>query len=725
MSNQELIKAFLDLQPKFLEIEKMFLELENEKIMTDIDTPAGEVQQSTEDETVDREEHTEEKRNNSLQNKSKFPDYDYEDPTVPPGWGSKLVRNGDNRNSLRKVFRSPCGKMFLTRKTALEFMMKGGFSEDDVEKMRSNMQSVSTSTSKVGSQDWHQYTTNDPTVPKGWSSKLLSNGSSKAPKKIYRSPQGHVFPSRKKALEFMLDNSEKYSKYEIEKMKQHIHPGIMDKENTNIREKKDQGKKEDLGEDKREDLRVDTTKDGREEKGEDLEERKKVDEGGDKREDFEERKKEDKGEEKREDLGERKKEDNKNDCQADSHGDNKSWQSDPRLPPGWRYSSVVRLDQSNTLANKTVLKFKTDEGSEIDSTWKALKLMRSTSKYSNNEIESFVSFYREKNKSEKKEDVEPLEDKGNSEPSTDTEDRVVKPLGDPSTENSGNISPKKKIRGSGRFTDHPLLPNGWLLAMYELTKGGTLMRFKSPEGELIHSRKKVIEILKEQGYSRSEIENVAKIRTVKDENNIKNDLTFDKNNLVPEENPQNMEAKDLDSVGGEIDTTTDLEFSLSSDSELDHSASSILDEKTIMALTEDDFEIVDEPYIEESSSMANNTEEAEHAEEGAVSPPARRETEESLMSDDDPHESVGPKISFSVSNFDILSEAFQENNEISMEEASSLSQLTCLAQQDVKWFFLKVRHLLHTRQMEGQQAQVADTLESLKQSRLENDLITI
>ena len=37
MSNQELIKAFLDLQPKFLEIEKMFLELENEKIMTDID----------------------------------------------------------------------------------------------------------------------------------------------------------------------------------------------------------------------------------------------------------------------------------------------------------------------------------------------------------------------------------------------------------------------------------------------------------------------------------------------------------------------------------------------------------------------------------------------------------------------------------------------------------------------------------------------------------------
>ena len=112
--------------------------------------------------------------------------------------------------------------------------MKGGFSEEEVEKMRSNMQSVSTSTSKVGSQDWHQYTTNDPTVPKGWSSKLLSNGSSKAPKKIYRSPQGHVFPSRKKALEFMLDNSEKYSKYEIEKMKQHIHPGIMDKENTNI-----------------------------------------------------------------------------------------------------------------------------------------------------------------------------------------------------------------------------------------------------------------------------------------------------------------------------------------------------------------------------------------------------------------------------------------------------------------------------------------------------------
>ena len=140
-----------------------------------------------------------------------------------------------------------------------------------------------------------------------------------------------------------------------------------------------------------------------------------------------------------------------------------------------------------------------------------------------------------------------------------------------------------------------------------------------------------------------------------------------------------------------------------------------------MALTEDDFEIVDEPYVDESSSVANNTEEAEHAEEEAVSPDTA--TEESLQSD--LHESVGPKISFSVSNFDILSEAFQENNEISMEEASSLSQLTCLAQQDVKWFFLKVRHLLHTRQLEGQQAQIADTLGSLKQSRLENDLITI
>ena len=87
--------------------------------------------------------------------------------------------------------------------------------------------------------------------------------------------------------------------------------------------------------------------------------------------------------------------------------------------------------------------------------------------------------------------------------------------------------------------------------------------------------------------------------------------------------------------------------------------------------------------------------------------------------------SLGPKISFSLEAFHILSEAFYENRTISEDETSSLSDLICAPQKDVKWFFLKLRHLVLEKNIEDHKDQISELLESLTQTPGGIDLITI
>lgn len=664
MTDQELIKAFLDLGPRFSELQKMFQEVESKKIIT-AKKESMEVKDQVGDDQIDNPMPDEEKSSLKMEeneatqesdNKSKYPDYNFGDPTIPTGWCSKLVNNGP-KSGYRKIFRSPDGKLFLTRKGALQFMLEEKcFPEADVDLMRSHCVYKTRicndkipgplPASKVSKPEL--YNTNDPTLPKGWSSKLLSNGSRRAPKKMIRSPQGEVFLSRRKALEYMLENREKYSKYEIEKMKQLSQPSVPIRESpssAHLKEEDAPGKS--LSSD-----------------------------------------------------------------QKKASDEVKVWLSDPMLPPGWLYNSPVK-NEAGQKGSKRVMKFRTVEGKEIESSWKALKFMRSNAKYSNCEIESFVSFYRKKKKSDQEEDS--LEEARELE--------IVN--GDRSEEKlEKNISPESSARKSGRvvnlgrFSPHPLLPSGWLMARYELTKGGTLIRFKSPAGETIHSRKKVLEMLKSEGYSPAEIENFQKITSVSK-----------KEDEAPRQELQNTEhtekTVDVETLGKvvisevkTVDNPEDLEFSLISESSLNTSDDLTLDEEAILNLTEDDFEIVGHTYSEDSSQVSEETDET-FSEDAAQE---NLDCDESLLEE---NASLGPKISYSPEAFHILSEAFQENTSISEAEISSLSDLICAPQKDVKWFFLKLRHLVRGKNIEDDWEKISELLESLTQSPCDADPITI
>lgn len=665
MTDQELIKAFLDLGPQFSEMEKMFLEVENKKI-SNAEKESKEEFDLVRDEKMDDEEKISLKvekippsdLDQVSNNKSKYPDYNFEDSTIPTGWCSKLVHNGSG-SGFRKVFRSPGGKLFQTRKGALRFMMEEPcFPEADVDLMRSHcvykmrthtdkIPPPLSTTNQVSKQE--VYNTNDPTLPKGWSSKILSNGINRAPKKLIRSPQGQVFLSRKKAWEFMMERSENYSKYEIEKMKQHSHPCVVIRERSSPADVKVESKEIKHSETGKSVIFSDQIK---------------------------------------------------------ASDDDKAWLSDPMLPPGWLYKYVVKNDGSLKSGHKRIMKFKTVEGKEIESSWKALKFMRSNAKYSNYEIESFVSFYRKKNKSEQEDCMEEAREGDKMENNISRETSARK---------------TSRVVDNSRFCEHPLLPTGWLMARYELSKGGTLIRYKSPAGEKIHSRKKVLEMMKTQGYSRAEIEDVQKITTI-----VKKEEDADRHE------PQKIEQTDeADEETLENLTTSEVikmddsseDFSLISENQLEILDDLTLDEEAILNLTEDDFEIVGHTYSEDSSSLSEETDKT--SSEDTASQPLSEENQDSDESRLEENASLGPKISYSPEAFHILSEAFQENGIISEAETSSLSDLICAPQKDVKWFFLKMRHIVREKNIEDDKDQISELLESLTQTPCDMDLITI
>ena len=535
----------------------------------------------------------------------------------------------------------------MTRKGALQFMIEEKcFPEADVDVMRSHcVYKMRIPTDKLPSplQKPEVYNTNDPSLPKGWSSKLLSNGAKRAPKKLIRSPQGQVFTSRRKALEFMMENSEKYSKYEMEKMLQHI-----GQSSVSIRERSSPT-----------------------EVKEETAEIKSV-------------------------ISD----------QSKASEDGQGWLSDPMLPPGWLYNYVVKTEGSERSGHKPLMKFKTAEGDQIETSWKALKFMRSKAKYSSCEIESFVSFYRKKKKSDQEDCIEEARegDIGNGEAVPDKIESNV------SRESSARKT--RRVVDSRRFSEHHLLPTGWLLARYELAKGGTLIRFKSPAGETIYSRKKVLEMMKTQGYSRAEMEDVEKITFVKKKEDVKKELQT-------QESEETLVKVTTSEVKMD-DNSEDLEFSLISEETSDELT---LDEEAILNLTEDDFEILGHTYSEDFSVLSEETEQTTSEDTGSQHQSEEiQDCDESL---EEENASLGPKISYSLEAFHILSEAFNENRIISEADTRCLSDLIGGPEKDVKWFFLKLRHLVRDKNIEDQREQISELLESLTQTPCDVDLITI
>ena len=84
----------------------------------------------------------------------------------------------------------------------------------------------------------------------------------------------------------------------------------------------------------------------------------------------------------------------------------------------------------------------------------------------------------------------------------------------------------------------------------------------------------------------------------------------------------------------------------------------------------------------------------------------------SEVSDERPRVNVGPVISLSMTSYDILAASFVQNSLPSTEELDTLCSKTGLKMSEVRWFFLKVKHLV--QQEDGCQSGDTLYLETLK-----------
>eukprot|EP00091_Calanus_sinicus_P009154 TRINITY_DN21582_c0_g1_i1.p2 TRINITY_DN21582_c0_g1~~TRINITY_DN21582_c0_g1_i1.p2 ORF type:complete len:174 (+),score=42.89 TRINITY_DN21582_c0_g1_i1:65-586(+) len=115
------------------------------------------------------------------------------DPSVPKGWSTKLRKNGPTR-ALRRIFRDPSGKIFDSRRQALNNMIqKNTYTEEEIRIMEScynTVHQVETQNEPEPSLGFEspdngvinflsdpvaenktEWNENDPSLPKGWKSK--------------------------------------------------------------------------------------------------------------------------------------------------------------------------------------------------------------------------------------------------------------------------------------------------------------------------------------------------------------------------------------------------------------------------------------------------------------------------------------------------------------------------------------------------------------------------
>ena len=281
LSDQEIIKEFLALGKEFSELQVQLRQASEEdarrkrvKVLTqetlleesDEDMEEDEdqadlseeefkiknleiklVNMSQENSTPSEEQYDDDEADSSPEIKSKpaSPSFQFDDPSVPQGWGTKMIPNGVNKGD-RKIFKSPCGRIFYSRRSAKQFMTcpSQNYSQSDIDLMESKFakklveQAPKADEKRNGSADAliientdseniktrTDFSYDDPTVPKGWGIKLRSNGTKKgvrlAPRKNFCDPNGLVFLSGREAYEHMMKAKE-YGENDLEMMKKH------------------------------------------------------------------------------------------------------------------------------------------------------------------------------------------------------------------------------------------------------------------------------------------------------------------------------------------------------------------------------------------------------------------------------------------------------------------------------------------------------------------------
>ena len=617
--------------------------------------------------------------------------YEYGNPTVPAGWGVKKINNGP-KLAPKKHFRDPNGLVFTSRRSAYDHMLESGvYGEAEVELMKSYVRA------KKNKKDRRKkFSYDDPTLPRGWGIKSLSNGVKQKPKKILRSPDGIVFMSRKKALDHMIENKRKYEEADVELMKSSV------KKKKTIASSRTPGFKygnstvpEGWG--------IKLLSNGKKLKP------KKIfcNPRGEK---FVSRSK------------------------AYLH----------MLNTG-KYSSQDMNILKEPLHQAVVVKLELEakQNSKTKVVEVKPEMMQSTSLSEEKEMKEIKKEILEETQlNSLKQLVDDVEKTFNS--STESFDTT--------TEASDEEKRKPRKNKSNQFRPHDLLPEGWLLATYTLKKGGEIVRFKSPDGSIFKSKKTLAEAMREEGVPEEIIENSAKIglrylrelRIKKEEPEADNDIetatvveSFKHNDSIIEE-PNDEEEVEQELIKTEVDRDEEVqpvekevpvvdlddeedaqvtpveEEPNDSDTSLDENVT-INEDDEVHQDDENDERDQEDSIMKEMSDMFEVEESTETTgEESATSEPSEDLGYEENTDESRPRVTIGPVISLTEENYDILSSVYIKNILPSDQEICSLCAETGLERRVVRWFFLKIHRLVRENNVQCEKKELSLYLESVK-----------
>ena len=140
-------------------------------------------------------------------------DFTEGDPSVPPGWKIRI------NAQMKESFRSPAGVFFHSRQTVLDHIIKEGYPQIYIDKVRSNLPVGRKKRRKKNSADV-KWIENDPTVPANWKMRIVTCSDGHAVT-FFLTPEGLTIKGRKAALQHMTKTG-LYGSKDMELMKSHL-----------------------------------------------------------------------------------------------------------------------------------------------------------------------------------------------------------------------------------------------------------------------------------------------------------------------------------------------------------------------------------------------------------------------------------------------------------------------------------------------------------------------
>jgi len=140
-------------------------------------------------------------------------DFTEGDPSVPPGWKIRI------NAQMKESFRSPTGVFFHSRQTVLDQIIKEGYPQVYIDKVRSKIPIGRKKRRKKNTADV-KWIENDPTVPANWKMRIVTCSDGHAVT-FFLTPEGLTIKGRKAALQHMTKTG-LYDSKDTELMKSHL-----------------------------------------------------------------------------------------------------------------------------------------------------------------------------------------------------------------------------------------------------------------------------------------------------------------------------------------------------------------------------------------------------------------------------------------------------------------------------------------------------------------------